>query len=40
MEEIIEEKQLYLRTEIIKAGYDAQNFSIFLANLKGEEKLI
>ena len=39
MEETIEEKQLYLRTEIIKAGYDAQDFSIFLANLKGEEKI-
>jgi hypothetical protein len=39
MEETIEEKQLYLRTEIIKAGYDAQDFSIFLVNLKGEEKI-
>ena len=39
MEESIEDKQLYLRTEIITAGYDAQDFSIFLANLKGEEKI-
>ena len=39
MEETIEEKQLYLRTEIIMAGYDAQDFSIYLANLKGEEKI-
>lgn len=39
MEESIEEKQLYLRTEIIMNGYDAQDFSIFLANLKGEEKV-
>ena len=39
MEESIEEKQLYLRTEIIMNGYDAHDFSIFLANLKGEEKI-
>ena len=39
MEESIEEKQLYLRTEIILNGYDPQDFSIFLANLKGEEKV-
>ena len=39
MEESIEEKQLYLRNEIIMKGYDAQDFSIFLANLKGEEKV-
>lgn len=39
MEESIEEKQLYLRTEIIMNGYDPQDFSIFMANLKGEEKI-
>lgn len=39
MEESIENKQLYLRNEIIVNGYDPQEFSIFLANLKGEEKV-
>lgn len=39
MEESIENKQLYLRNEIIMKGYDPQDFSIFLANLKGEEKV-
>ena len=39
MEESIEEKQLFLRTEIIMNGYDANDFSIFLANLKEEEKI-
>ena len=38
-EESIEEKQLFLRTEIITKGYDGREFSIFLANLKGEEKV-
>ena len=38
-EDSIQKKQLYLRKEIIMNGYDAQDFSIFLANLKGEEKI-
>ena len=39
MEESIENKQLYLRNEIIMKGYDPHDFSIFLTNLKGEEKV-
>ena len=38
-EDSVEKKQLYLRNEIIMNGYDAQDFSIYLANLKGEEKI-
>lgn len=35
----IKEKQAYLANEIIKKGYDAQEFSIFLSEQKGEEKI-
>lgn len=35
----VKEKQAYLASEIIKKGYDAQEFSIFLSEQKGEEKI-
>ena len=35
----IEEKQSYLTSEIIKQGYDAQEFSVFLSDQKGEERI-
>jgi hypothetical protein len=35
----IETKQLFLREEIIKKGFDAQEFSDFLQEEKGEEKI-
>ena len=35
----IQDKQLYLSTEIIKKGYDPQKFSNFLSDQKGEEKI-
>jgi len=35
----VKEKQAYLTSEIIKKGYDAQEFSIFLSEQKGEEKI-
>ena len=38
-EETLENKQLYLRTEIIMNGYDAHEFSMFLSDLRGEEKV-
>ena len=38
-EETIESKQLFLREEIIKKGFDAQEFSVFLQEEKGEEKI-
>ena len=38
-EETIEAKQLFLTEEIIKKGYDAQEFSVFLTEQKGEEKI-
>ena len=38
-DETIQEKQTYLINEIIKKGYDAQEFSEFLSELKGEEKI-
>jgi hypothetical protein len=38
-DETIEAKQLFLTEEIIKKGYDAQEFSIFLAEQRGEEKI-
>ena len=37
--ETIETKQLFLRDEIIKKGFDAQEFSDFLREEKGEEKI-
>ena len=39
MESSLEEKQLFLRTEIIMNGYDAEEFMIFLQNIKGEENV-
>lgn len=38
-DETIEAKQQFLTEEIIKKGFDAQEFSIFLADQKGEEKI-
>ena len=38
-DESVHEKQTYLINEIIKKGYDAQEFSEFLSELKGEEKI-
>ena len=38
-DESVQEKQTYLINEIIKKGYDAQEFSEFLSDLKGEEKI-
>lgn len=37
--ESVHDKQAYLINEIIKKGYDAQEFSEFLSELKGEEKI-
>ena len=37
--ESVHDKQTYLINEIIKKGYDAQEFSEFLSELKGEEKI-
>ena len=37
--ETIEAKQLFLTEEIIKKGYDAQEFSLFLTEQRGEEKI-
>lgn len=37
--ESLENKQSFLRTEIIENGYDAQEFSNFLSEYKGEEKV-
>ena len=34
-DETIEAKQLFLTEEIIKKGYDAQEFSIYLTEQKG-----
>lgn len=39
MESSLEEKQLFLRTEIIMNGYDAEEFMIYLQNIKGEENV-
>jgi hypothetical protein len=38
-DESVHEKQTYLINEIIKKGYDAQEFSEFLSEIKGEEKI-
>jgi hypothetical protein len=38
-DESLEKKQLFLRTEILMNGYDAQEFSTFLSEYKGEEKV-
>ena len=38
-DQTIENKQLFLREEIINKGFDAQEFCIFLQDLKGEEKV-
>ena len=38
-DETIEAKQLFLTEEIIKKGYDAQEFSVYLTEQKGEEKI-
>ncbi len=38
-DETIEAKQLFLTEEIINKGYDAQEFSIFLTEERGEEKI-
>jgi len=35
----LEKKQLFLRTEILMNGYDAHEFSTFLSEYKGEEKV-
>lgn len=36
MEDSIEEKQQFLRTEILEQGYDPNEFLSFLVNIKGE----
>ena len=38
-DESLEKKQQFLRTEILMNGYDAQEFSTFLSEYKGEEKV-
>lgn len=38
-DESVHEKQTFLINEIIKKGYDPQEFSEFLSELKGEEKI-
>ena len=38
-DESLEKKQLFLRTEILMNGYDAHEFSTFLSEYKGEEKV-
>ena len=37
MDEATEQKQTYLRTEIIDKGYDPEVFTAYISNLKGEE---
>lgn len=39
MSDDLEQKQLYLRGEIIDKGYDAQEFSYFMQNLKNNEEI-
>lgn len=39
LEEEIEIKQNYLRTEIIDKGYDPELFSEFMSKVKGEEEI-
>lgn len=36
MEDSIEEKQQFLRTEILEQGYDPNEFLSFLVSVKGE----
>ena len=38
-DESLEKKQLFLRTEILMNGYDAHEFTTFLSEYKGEEKV-
>ena len=38
-DESLEKKQLFLRTEILMNGYEAQEFTTFLSVYKGEEKV-
>ena len=38
-DESLEKKQQFLRTEILMNGYDAQEFTTFLSEYKGEEKV-
>ena len=37
MDEATEQKQTYLRTEIIDKGYDPEVFTAYISNLKGED---
>ena len=39
MSESLEQKQLFLRTEIIEKGYSAEEFSNYMGNLRGEAGL-
>ena len=39
MSESLEEKQLYLRTEIIDQGYNPEDFSSFMGSIRGDNNL-
>ena len=39
MDDDLETKQQYLRSEIIDQGYDPNEFSAFMANIRGEDGL-
>ena len=39
MSESLEEKQEYLRQEIMEQGYDGGEFSAFISSIRGEEEV-